>query len=233
MLIGGVSLAHFASVTTVRREMSRTGDFATETRTFPAWLADVLLIVLGGIVLFLSSIPVHARSISSFEKRVFRAVNDLPSAIYPVPAWIFMQLGNFLIVPVTVLVALVARRFRLAGSLAVAGVSTYVLAKVVKHFVERGRPEAFVPDVEIRGAAAHGLGYVSGHAAVICALAVAAWPHLGRTGRTVAVALAGTVCVLRVYVGAHLPLDIVGGIGLGIACGGLARLVLGTSRSAS
>jgi membrane-associated phospholipid phosphatase len=192
-----------------------------------------VLIVVGGIVLLLSAIPVHARSISSFERRVFRAVNDLPSAIYPVPAWIFMQLGNFVIVPVTVLVALVARRSRLAASLAIAGLSTYVLAKVVKRFVERGRPEEFVPDLEIRGAAAHGLGFVSGHAAVICALAVAAWPYLGRTGRVVVVALAATVCVLRVYVGAHLPLDIVGGMGLGIACGGVARLVLGTSRPAS
>ena len=207
--------------------MARTGAPPTETRTPSRRWSDALLVLVGGVVLFVSSIPVHARSISAFEKRAFRIVNDLPSTIYPVPAWIFMQLGNFLIVPVTVLVALVGRRFRLAGTLALAGFSTYVLAKVVKRFVERGRPEGFVPDLEIRGAASHGLGFVSGHAAVICALAVAAWPYLGRRLRITAVILAGIVCVLRIYVGAHLPLDIVGGIGLGIACGGFARLLLG------
>ena len=106
-----------------------------------------------------------------------------------------------------------------------------MLAKVVKHFVERGRPSEFVPDLHIRGAAAHGLGYVSGHVAVISALAVAAWPYLGRQGRIAVVALAGIVGVLRVYVGAHLPLDIVGGVGLGVACGGVARLLLGAPRA--
>ena len=190
-----------------------------------------MLVVIGGSVLLLSAIPVHANSISAGEKSVFEAVNDLPSGIYPVPAWIFMQLGNFLVVPATTLVALVARRVRLAATIAVAGLSTYVLAKVVKHFVERGRPSRFVPDLHIRGAAAHGLGYVSGHVAVISALAVAAWPYLGRRGRIAVVALAGIVGLLRVYVGAHLPLDIVGGIGLGVACGGLARLLLGAPRA--
>jgi undecaprenyl-diphosphatase len=213
--------------------MARTGAPASETLNVSRQWSDALLVLIGGVVLLLSAIPVHADSISAAERRAFRIFNDFSSAIYPVPAWIFMQLGNFVIVPVTALAALAFRRFRLAASLALAGASTYVLAKVVKHFVERGRPEAFVPDLEIRGAAAHGLGYVSGHAAVICALAVAAWPYLGRGGRIVVVTLAGLVCLLRIYVGAHLPLDIVGGIGLGVACGGLTRLVLGAPHASS
>jgi len=213
--------------------MARTGTTTTETRLPSRRWSDALLVLGGAIVLFVSAIPVHADSVSSLERDVFRAINDLPSAIYPVPAWAFMQLGNFAVVPVTTLLAVAFRRFRLATALAFAGLSTYILAKVVKHFVERGRPEEFVPDLEIRGAAAHGLGFVSGHAAVICALAVAAWPHLSRAGRITAVTLAGVVCVLRVYVGAHLPLDVVGGIGLGIACGGLTRLIVGAPRASS
>jgi undecaprenyl-diphosphatase len=211
--------------------MARTGTAATDDRKASRRWSDALLVVIGGGVLLLSAIPVHADSISSTEKRVFRAVNDLPSAIYPVPAWLFMQLGNFLVVPITALVALAFRRFRMAATIAVAGMGTYVLAKVVKRFVERGRPAKFVPDLHIHGAASHGLGYVSGHVAVICAIAVAVWPYFGRRGRIAVVALAGIVGLLRVYVGAHLPLDIVGGIGLGVACGGMARLLLGAPRT--
>ena len=192
---------------------------------------DALLVVIGVIVLVVSTIPVHVDSISGTEKSVFRAVNDLPSAIYPVPAWAFMQLGNFLVVPVAALVALIARRFRLAASLAVAGLSTYVLAKVVKHFVERGRPATLVSNIHIHGAAAQGLGFVSGHVAVICALSVAAWPYFGRRVRIVLVTLAAVVGLLRVYVGAHLPLDVLGGAALGVGCGSLARLVLGRPRA--
>ena len=211
--------------------MARTGTAATDDRKASRRWSDALLVVIGGGVLLLSAIPVHADSISSTEKRVFRAVNDLPSAIYPVPAWLFMQLGNFLVVPITALVALAFRRFRMAATIAVAGMGTYVLAKVVKHFVERGRPRIFVNDVHIYGAPAGGLGYVSGHVAVICALTVAAWPYVSRRARIALVALAAIVGLLRMYVGAHLPLDIVGGAGLGVACGGLARLLLGAPRA--
>jgi membrane-associated phospholipid phosphatase len=211
--------------------MARTGTAATDDRKASRRWSDALLVVIGGGTLLLSAIPVHANSISDAEKSVFRAVNDLPSAIYPVPAWLFMQLGNFLVVPITALVAVGLRRFRMAATIAVAGMGTYVLAKVVKRFVERGRPSELVPDVNIHGAASHGLGYVSGHVAVITAIAVAVWPYFGRRGRIAVVTLAGIVGLLRVYVAAHLPLDIVGGVGLGVACGGLARLLLGAPRT--
>jgi hypothetical protein len=56
-----------------------------------------------------------------------------------------------------------------------------------------------------------GLGYVSGHSAVAFALATVASPFLGRRARRVAWTLAGLVCVARIYVGSHLPLDVVGG----------------------
>jgi undecaprenyl-diphosphatase len=141
-----------------------------------------------------------------------------------------MQLGNVLVVPASALVAAALRRWQLALELLLAGGGVYLLAKVVKGVVPRGRPEGLLSDVVIRGAAAHGRGFVSGHAAVLAALAAVAWPWLGRGGRIAVCALVVVVCLARVYVGAHLPLDVVGGAGVGLAVGGAVRLLAGHPR---
>jgi membrane-associated phospholipid phosphatase len=188
---------------------------------------DLIWLVVGAVGLVLCALPVHADRVAPAEADAFRLVNDLPSLPFPI-VWVPMQLGNFLVVPAAVLLALVLRRFRLAAGLALAGVGVYVLAKVVKRFVERGRPSDVLDDVVVRGAAPHGLGFVSGHIAVVTALALVAWPWLPRWGRWVAGAAVAAVFLARMYVGAHLPLDMVGGAALGLAVGALVRLLLGT-----
>ena len=74
-----------------------------------------------------------------------------------------------------------------------------------------------VAGTRCRGAQAAGLGYLSGHAAVSAALASAALPHLGRRGRTAVLLALPVVGAARMHVGAHLPLDVVGGAALGVA----------------
>jgi membrane-associated phospholipid phosphatase len=187
---------------------------------------DLIWLVAGAVILVLCALPVHADRVDGTEAGLFRLVNDLPSVPFPV-VWVPMQLGNFLIVPAAVVAALAFRRWRLAGGLALAGAGVYVLAKVVKRFVERGRPSDVLDDVVVRGAAPHGLGFVSGHIAVITSLALVAWPWLPRWGRWVAGAAVAAVFLTRMYVGAHLPLDMVGGAALGVAVGALVRLLLG------
>jgi membrane-associated phospholipid phosphatase len=190
---------------------------------------DLVWLGLGAGLLLASALPVHADRISAVEAEGFRLVNDLPSLPFAV-VWVPMQLGNLLVVPAAVLVALVARRFRLAAGLALAGVGVYALAKVVKHFVLRGRPDSVLDEVVVRGAAAHGLGFVSGHIGVVTALALVAVPWLPRWGRWVLAAAVAAVFLARMYVGAHLPLDMIGGAGLGLAVGGAVRLLLGRPR---
>lgn len=187
---------------------------------------DLLLVGGGAAVLVLSALPVHVDSISATERWVFRVINDHTVLPFMV-VWTIMQLGNFLAVPAVALAAALWGRWRLAAGMIIGGVITYYLAKVVKKIIERGRPASVLDDVHIRGTASLGRGYVSGHAAVVTLLVVLAWPYLGRRGRIVAVALAVFVCLARVYVGAHLPLDIIGGAGLGLAVAGLVRLALG------
>ena len=187
---------------------------------------DLIWLAAGTVGLVLCALPVHADRVAAPEADAFRLVNDLPSVPFGI-VWAPMQLGNLLVVPAAVLAALAFRRWRLAAGLALAGAGVYALAKVVKHFVLRGRPSELLDEVVVRGAAPHGLGFVSGHIAVVTALAMVAWPWLPRWGRWAAGAAVAAVFLTRIYVGAHLPLDMVGGAALGVAVGALVRLALG------
>ena len=162
-------------------------------------------------------------SVSDLEAAAFALAND-SGEVPQVLAWLPMQFGNVVAVPLSALVALVRSRFRLAVELAVAGMFVWVAAKAVKDAVERGRPGALVEEAILRDAHPGGLGFPSGHAAVATALAAVAWPHLNRPGQVAVVALATLVGVLRIYAGAHFPLDISGGVGLGLAAAGAVRM---------
>jgi membrane-associated phospholipid phosphatase len=187
---------------------------------------EIVLVVAGSAVLVLASLPVDAARVSDAETAVFRGLNG--TTVLPfVLVWPVMQLGNVLVVPASVLVAAAFRRWRLAAELLIAGTVTYLGAKVVKGIWPRGRPDGLLADVVIRGAEAHGRGFVSGHAATLTALAAVAWPWLGRRGRIAVTVLVIVVCLARVYVGAHLPLDVVGGAALGLAVAGVVRLLFG------
>jgi len=184
---------------------------------------SALVVCLGLAVLVVSALPVEASTVGELELDVFRAVNDLPGALFPV-LWPLMQFGAVLVVPATALVAGALRRFRLAAEVLVAGVAAWLLAKVVKEIVFRERPAAILDDVNLHAASAAGRGFVSGHAAIVFALAVLVTPHLPRRWRWAPWAVAVVVAFGRVYVGAHFPLDVVGGAGLGLILGGLTRL---------
>jgi membrane-associated phospholipid phosphatase len=185
-----------------------------------AWLA-------GGVsLLVLAAVPAAwSSAVPGPERWAFRLVNDTVTLPFGA-VWAVMQLGNVVVIPVAAAVAVAFRKFWLTAGILVGGLVTYELARVVKQIVERGRPGALLPGVHLRDAPTAGLGYVSGHAAVVAFLATVTWPYLGRWARWGAGVLAALVCLSRVYVGAHLPLDIVGGAALGLAVGALVRLPL-------
>ncbi len=194
--------------------------------------SDAISVVAGLAVLALGMVAVRDQSVSGPEEDLFRAINDLPGALYPV-LWPFQQLGAILVGPPAAVVAAVARRFRLAVAMILATAAKLGTERVVKAIVTRRRPGTSVGlDIHLRGdVEVTGESFVSGHAVLVVALAGVLTPYLGGRWRVVPWVVAGLVLLTRVYVGAHNPLDVVCGAALGMAVAGCLNLILGVPDS--
>lgn len=160
--------------------------------------------------------------VARWEERAFRLAN---SSVGPMerPLWWTMQFGNGL-VAVVAPAALGSRGRRPAdcARVGVAAFGAWQLAKGVKALVARPRPAALLDDVALRDGDPDGRGFVSGHATVAMTVATTAAPLVSDRDRALLLVAAGVVAFARVHVGAHLPLDVVGGLALGAVW---ARLV--------
>ena len=184
---------------------------------------------VGAAALLVTALAVRRDRVSIGEARAFRAVNGLPDALHA-PAWAIMQLGTLGAAPAAAGAAWLAGDPELAGRLLASGTGTWALSKLVKQVVRRPRPAALLAGTRCRGREAAGLGYLSGHAGVAIALGAAAFPHLGPSGRALTVTAIPVVGLTRVYVGAHLPLDIAGGAALGLVVEALVSLAKSRNR---
>jgi undecaprenyl-diphosphatase len=193
----------------------------------------VLVAVVAGLIAAGGEVP-------GWEKAVFHAINDLPDLLEG-PMWVF-QLAGLLFAPLLVAaVAALYRRWRLAAALVVFVPLKLLVEKgVVKQLVERERPGTTIcgsPDPSdttcghFRGnVPLEGLSFVSGHAIIAWGIATVLWPVLPRRWRWVPVGVAALNAVARVYLGAHNPLDVVGGGAIGVAIGALLVLAFDPAR---
>jgi undecaprenyl-diphosphatase len=179
---------------------------------------------LGGAALLAGSWVVVAVTdhVSEPEARLFHAVNDLPAGWWPI-VWTPMQAGSFLgSLAIVGIVGARTHQLRLTLAALFGEQAAFWTAKLIKLFVARGRPSSILTDVNLHEHAS-GLGYVSGHTAVAFALATVLSTSVPPEWRALVVTFPYVVALGRLYAGAHMPLDLVGGAGLGLLCGALAR----------
>jgi undecaprenyl-diphosphatase len=196
----------------------------TTQQGFP--VRQAVLIVAGLALLAVAGMLVQDPP-AAWEESVFRALNELPHNVEPV-LWVLQQMGSALVMPVAAIVLWrMTHRWQPPVALLAAGfLLGWVGAKVVKAMVGRGRPGAIFDDVILGfDVPVAEIGFPSGHAVLAFTLVAVFAPYLSKRGRLVAVGVAIAVGLTRVYVGAHFPLDVIGGAGYGVAIGIFATLV--------
>jgi len=163
------------------------------------------------------------------ERAVFHAVNGLPGWLYR-PMLVAQYLGVLAMPLVVAAGALAWRRWRLATALVLVVPLKLAAERVPKMLVERQRPGSTVPDAILRGVPHGGLSFVSGHAIITFAIAGLLLLVLPRRWGVVALVLAAANAVARVYLGAHNPLDVLGGAAIGLAIAAVLDMVLDVAR---
>lgn len=208
---------------------------AVEQPTVGEWRRPWLLVaaLAGALLLTVSWYWANGGNVPAAEVKVFRWLNDsLPDGL-EWAIWGPMQFGAIgAVIAVGLGQLLLTRQWLLTVMTVVVGVEAWAVAKVIKPIVDRGRPGVEIDDVIHRGGSIGGgidagRGFVSGHAAIAAGLAVAVTVILPARWRWVPWLLTLLVGIGRIYFGAHLPLDIVGGYGLGLLLAGVTLAATG------
>jgi membrane-associated phospholipid phosphatase len=186
---------------------------------------DLIVLAASLAVFAVCAVVVADGRVGSAERVVFHAVNGLPGWLYR-PMLVAQYLGVLAMPLVVAVGALAFRRWRLAAALVLVVPLKLAAEKVVKQLVQRERPGTTVPDALLRGVHPGGLSFVSGHAIITLAIAGLLALVLPRRWAIVAFVLAALNAVARVYLGAHNPLDVVGGAAVGLAIAAVLDLVL-------
>lgn len=193
-------------------------------------------VLVAAVGVAITMVAVHAASASTiprWERRWFKAVNRWPDWVYLL-IWLPMQLGNLVVGTVVgLVVAWVLHDLALGIAVVVAAAlklgAERVLRKQMAPYLEvRQRPGTSQPGAILRGAdvPSSGPSFPSGHVILVAAVGSVVWSGLPLSLVWLPWVLMVLVALGRVFVGAHNPLDVIAGLGVGLLVGGFLDLLL-------
>lgn len=192
-----------------------------------------VLVILALLTLLVTSIYAFndGAVLAGLEISVFKMINALPD-------WMrsfFVILTNIATIGAVALagfIALIKSKRRIGLAILFSGAIAWLMANTLKELIGRARPNGFIDGAMIRYAElAGGNGFPSGHSTVAAACGMSLALILPRKYTLLIVIVVLLVGVSRVYLGVHLPLDVVGGWAIGIVVGYLVDFGLRVERA--
>jgi len=120
-----------------------------------------------------------------------------------------------------------AEQYHIVRATVVAFIIAEGLGSLMKELAHQPRPLAVIPGLDAHGYPRdpNGNAFPSTHTAITVALVAALWPWMDNRRRVVGVVFAVLIAANRIYIGAHWPLDIVGGAAVGMVAASISWLI--------
>lgn len=186
----------------------------TDTTPYKGHVALYLTGFIAAVIIFsIATILAVKGTATGWEYSWFMTINGWSERWY-YPMLTVTALGSVWMAAATIVVAFFAQFYRLAWRLALSILIAFGIVTLAKHLIGRPRPEGLFEGVHER-AIELGMGFPSGHAAAITVIMLSLLPYLRGKWRLIVPMLIAAVALSRLYLGVHIPLDVIGGIALG------------------
>src|SRR3990167_6341468 len=175
-----------------------------------------LIIIVPSLALFFySAVVASNRSIVGLEKSIFDFIYGLNIDLKPL-FWLITQLGSVWVAAIGLVIFWWYKKRKLFTDLFFGGALAYALVQIAKTLVDRPRPNMLLPLINQKDSLVSGLGFPSGHTAMITVFCLTVQPYLPKRYRWLIWLIIAAVAVSRVYLGVHAPLDVIGGFAIGL-----------------
>ena len=185
---------------------------------------EISLLILALSVFGICTYFVSTGRFSAFEYEAFDLVYK-PTGSLALGMYLITQTASVAGFLAIVTCLLVAKKIKLSLKLLTCGLVTYSVIYVAKLLIARPRPHLILPDVTAYYDAVSDFGFPSGHAAIAVTVAMVLAPSTPKRYRWLIWLWVLLVGISRISLGVHAPLDIVGGICVGVVSVCALRLV--------